>query len=43
LPYKRLTSISKILGEQKYNPQEKKMASSPAQVDFNAIKLILEA
>jgi hypothetical protein len=31
------------LGEQKYNPTEKKMASSPAQVDFNNIKLILEA
>ena len=31
------------LGEQKYNPAEKKMASSPAQVDFNTIKLLLEA
>ena len=31
------------LGEQKYNPAEKKMASSPAQVDFNNIKLLLEA
>ena len=29
--------------EQKYNPTEKKMASSPAQVDFNNIKLLLEA
>lgn len=31
------------LGEQKYNPTEKKMVSSPAQVDFNNIKLLLEA
>jgi hypothetical protein len=31
------------LGEQKYNPAEKKMMSSPAQVDFNNIKLLLEA
>lgn len=35
------TSVA--LGEQKYNPKEKKMNSTPAQVDFNAVKLILEA
>jgi hypothetical protein len=34
---------SVALGEQKYNPSKKAMESSPAQVEFNALKLILEA
>ena len=34
---------SVALGEQTYNPSKKSMESSPAQVEFNAVKLILEA